>query len=182
MRQVRNSTLLYFLRDFHARTHSLVNVSGNRMTKRQRDLCKPRWLYSILGGESGVNITAIPQYVLRRLTIWTDALSALFVSSGSLSNGTRENFLPSTPLDIQVLRRNSAVRILKVRLVTWQSFFEEDLNLYNWGVIAELRDECLVFFACLAQKRSTSEDRVRQLSKKVGKRGSCFNLHVVGRE
>ena len=41
---------------------------------------------------------------------------------------------------------------------------------------AELRSECLVFFACLAHKKSTLENRVRQLSKKVGKRGSYFKL------
>ena len=58
-------------------SHCLVNVSRNRNTKPQRDLHKPRWLYSILGGTSGVNTTANTQYVLRRVTIWTDgALSA----------------------------------------------------------------------------------------------------------
>ena len=54
----------------------------------------------------------------------------------------------STPLDIQVFRSNSAARILeKLRLVTWQSFFEKELNFYIWGVMAGLRDECLVLGA-----------------------------------
>ena len=71
-------------------SHCLVNVSRNRITKPQRDLRKARWLYSILGGTSGVNTTANTQYVLRRLTIWTEWLCQPCLSLPGASPTERE--------------------------------------------------------------------------------------------